>query len=68
MLWKMNFKSEVCSSSSFPAEAVVWLNEDDSARFIDELKSSIFFWGGIIPDFEVLDSKKCECSAEVADR
>ena len=33
---KMNFKSEVCSSSSFPAEAMVWINEIDSDRNMDE--------------------------------
>ena len=30
VIWKMNFKSGVCSSKSFPTEAVVWINESDS--------------------------------------
>ena len=40
VMWKMNFKSEFCSSSSFPAEAMVWIKEVDSARHIDQLKFS----------------------------
>ena len=35
--WKMNFESEFCSSSSFPTEAMVWINEIDSARNMNEL-------------------------------
>ena len=38
VIWKMNFKSEYCSSSSFPTEATVWINEIDSARNMDELE------------------------------
>ena len=36
--WKMNFKSEVCSSSSFPTEAMVWIIEVDSSRTVDLLE------------------------------
>ena len=38
--WKMYFNSEDCSSSSFPTEATVWINEVDSAKKMDGLKSS----------------------------
>ena len=36
--WKMEFKRAVCSSTSFPTEAVVWINEVDSAENIEEFK------------------------------
>ena len=45
-----------CSSSSCPTEAVVRINEIDSARNMNELKSSISSLRLIIPDFEILDS------------
>ena len=38
--WKMNFNNEVYSSSGFPTGARVWINEVDSARNTNELKSS----------------------------
>ena len=52
----MNFKSVVCLSASFPTEAMVWVNEIDSARNVDELKLSSSILGRILPDFEILDS------------
>ena len=58
VIWKTNFKSEGCSSSSVPTEAMVWINEINSARNMDELKSSSSILGRMLPDFEVLDSKK----------
>ena len=53
----MNFKSEVCSNSSFPTDALVWINEIDSAKNVDDLKSSNPILGRMRPVFEVLDSK-----------
>ena len=44
-------------STSFPTEAMVWINEIDSARNMAELKSSHCKLGRKIPDLEVLDSK-----------
>ena len=58
VIWKMNLQREVCSSSSFSREAVVWINETDSARNMDELKLSNSILGRMILVFEVLDSKK----------
>ena len=57
VIGKTNFKSEVCSGSSFPTEAMVWINEVDSAKNLKELQSSNSFCERKIPDFEVLDSK-----------
>ena len=65
VIWKMNFKSEACSGSSFPTEAMVWINDADSARHMDELNSFWSILGRIIPDFEVLCKKISKCSQEV---
>ena len=56
MISKTNCKSEVCSSSSFPTEVMVQINETDSARNMDELRSTSSISGRKIPDFDVLDS------------
>ena len=40
VFWKM--KSEVAPAQVFPTEAMVWINELESVRNIDELKSSDF--------------------------
>ena len=58
VIWKMNFKHEVCcSSSSFPTHALLWINEIDSARNMEEFWSSNSVLGRMIPDLEVLDSR-----------
>ena len=43
-----------------------WTNNVDSARNMNELKSSNFTFGSIIPDFDIFDKKDCKCSQEVA--
>ena len=53
----MDFKSDVCFSSCFPTGGMVWINEIDSARNMDDFNSSNAILGRMIPDFEVLDSK-----------
>ena len=58
VMWMVNFKSEVCSGTSFPAEAMVCINDIDSANNMDELKSSSSLLGRLLPDFEVLVSNK----------
>ena len=40
VIWKMNFESEVCSSSSLPTEGMKWIAEVVSAWNMDELKSA----------------------------
>ena len=61
VFWKMNFKSGVCSSSSFPTEALVWIIEVDSTRNIDDSESFFLFFLGLkFPHFQVLDSKVAE--------
>ena len=45
----MNFESGICSRSSFPTKATVRVSEIDSARHMDELKSSSSILGTIAP-------------------
>ena len=47
--WKIRFKTDVCTCSQFPTEAMLWI--------IDDLKSSCSIRGTQGPDFEVLDAK-----------
>ena len=56
--WKMNVKGEVCSSSSFPTEAMMWINEADSAKTMDKWRSRL---RNLIPNL-------CECSQQITDR
>ena len=50
VIWNTNFKSDVCSSSGFPTEAMVWIDDVDSSRNMDESKSSYSIQGRMIPD------------------
>ena len=38
--WKIRFKTEVCSCSQFPAEAVLWIREVEMVVSVDDLISS----------------------------
>ena len=49
--WKIRFKTEVCTCSQFPTEAMLWIKE------VDDLKSSCSVRGIRMPDFEVLVAK-----------
>ena len=54
----MNFRSEVPSYASRPIEALVWINEIESAISIADLKTSKTVTGAKLQtNFEVLDSK-----------
>ena len=54
--WKIRFKTEVCTCSQFPTEAMLWIKEVlvDS---VADLKSSCSLRGIRTPDFVVLDAK-----------
>ena len=55
-IWRMNFRSEVSSCASRPIEAMVWINEVDSAKSSAETKTSFTITGAKLQtDFEVLD-------------
>ena len=52
--WKIRFKTEVCTCSQFPTEAMQWIKE---VEVVDELRSSSSTRGISMPDFEVLDAR-----------
>ena len=54
---KMRFKTDVCTCSQFPAEAMHWIKEVEMVGSVDDLKSSSSIRGISMPDFEVLDAK-----------
>ena len=55
--WKIRFKTEVCTCSQFPTEAMHWIKEVEMVDSVDDLKSSCSVRGIRIPYFEVLDAK-----------
>ena len=55
--WKMRFKTEVCTCSQFPTEAMQWIKEVELVDSVDELRSSSSTRGISMPNFEVLDAK-----------
>ena len=55
--WKIRFKTEVCTCSQFPTEALLWTKEVEMVDSVDDLKSSCSVRGIQIPKFEVLDAK-----------
>ena len=55
--WKMKFKTEVCTCSQFPTEAMLWIKEVEMVESVDDLKSSCSVRGIRMSDFEVLDAK-----------
>ena len=52
--WKIRFKTEVCTCSQFPTEAMLWIKEVEMVDSVDDLKSSSSTRGISMPDFEVL--------------
>ena len=55
--WKIRFKTEVCTCSQFPTDAMLWIKEVEMVESVDDLKSSRSIRGTYGPDFEVLDAK-----------
>ena len=55
--WKIRLKTEVCTCSQFPTEAMLWITEVELVDSVDDLKSSYSVRGIRMPDFEVLDVK-----------
>ena len=55
--WKIRFKTEVCTCSQFPTEAMRWIKEVELVDSVDELRSSSSTRGIPMPNFEVLDAK-----------
>ena len=55
--WKLRFKTEVCTCSQFPTEAMHWIKEVEMVDSVDDLKSSCSVRGIQMPIFEVLDAR-----------
>ena len=55
--WKLRFKTEVCTCSQFPTEAMQWIKEVELVDSVDELRSSSSTGGISMPNFEVLDAR-----------
>ena len=55
--WKIRFKTEVCTYSQFPTEAVHWIKEVEMVDSVDDLMSSSSVRGIQMPNFEVLDAR-----------
>ena len=55
--WKIRFKTEVCTCSLFPTEAMQWIKEVELVDSVDELRSSSSTRGISMPKFEVLDAR-----------
>ena len=54
---KIRFKTEVCTCSQFPTEAMQWIKEVEMVGSVDDLKSSSSTRGIPMPKFEVLDAR-----------
>ena len=55
--WKIRFKTEVCTCSQFPTEAMQWIEEVEMVDSVDDLRSSSSIRGISMPNFEVLDAR-----------
>ena len=55
--WKIRFKTEVCTCSQFPPEAMLWIKEVELVDSMDDLMSLSSVRGIRMPDFEVLDAR-----------
>ena len=47
--WKIRFKTEVCTCSQFPTEAMQWIKEVVLVDSVDDLRSSSFIRGISMP-------------------
>ena len=55
--WKIRFKTEVCTCSQFPTEAMHWIKDVEMVDSVDDLRSSSSTRGISMPNFEVLDAR-----------
>ena len=56
--WKIRFKTEVCTCSQFPTEAMQWIKEVELVDSVDDFKVIIICsWYFECRDFEVLDAR-----------
>ena len=55
--WKIRFKTEVCTCSQFPTEAMQWIKEVEMVDSVDDFRSSSSIRGISLPNFEVFDAR-----------
>ena len=55
--WKIRFKTEACTCSQCPTEAMQWIKEVEMVDSVDDLMSSSSIRGIQMPNFEVLDAR-----------
>ena len=55
--WKIRFKTEVCTCSQFPTEAMQWIKEMQMVESVDDSKSSCSVRGIRMQNLEVLDAR-----------
>ena len=51
--WKIRFKTEVCTCSQFPTEAMLWIKEVEKVDSVDDLKSSSSVRGIPMPKYSM---------------
>ena len=54
---KTSFKTEVCSCSNFPTDAMLWIKEVEMVGSVDDLVTSWSIGGHRFLNFEMLDAK-----------
>ena len=67
VIWKMSLKSAVCSSSSFPTEAMVWISEREVNQEHERTKVVYFFFVTKASRLRGTRFKHSECSQEFVD-
>ena len=55
--WKIRFKTELCTCSQFPTEAMQWIKELEMVDSVDDLRSSSSIRCISMPNFEVLNAR-----------
>ena len=55
--WKTIFKTEACSSSNFPTDAMLWIKEVEMVEPMDDLETSQSVGGHRFTNFDMLDAK-----------
>ena len=55
--WKIRFKTEVCTCSQFPTEAMQWIKEVEFVDSVDQFRYSSSTRGISMPNFEAFDAR-----------
>ena len=53
----MSFRTGDCCGSCHPLYAMIWISETDSAKSVEDLRTSRSILGNNLPNFETLDAK-----------